>query len=71
MNQSPVDVVYRLFWMTTDQYEECRPWEVFGTSRSSFEYVLEQSTHGDRERLRREYDKALLGCAPATIFEAP
>lgn len=63
-------VAPQLFYMTASQYEECKPWEVFGTSRNSFEYVLEQSTTGERERLRREYDAAMLGCAPVIVFEA-
>ena len=70
MVQGSCGVAPQLFYMTTSQYEECKPWEVFGTSRSSFEYVLEQSTTGERERLRREYDAALRGCAPVMVFEA-
>lgn len=62
-------VAPQLFYMTADQYEECKPWQVFWTSRSSFEYVLWHSTRGEREQLRREYDAALRGCAPVMVFE--
>lgn len=35
--------------------QRSQSWEVFGTSKSSFDYILVQSTREERKRLRRAY----------------